>query len=68
MSLCSISLLEDAHETAPERPALQLHLAMAYRDAGRTDEARQLLEALRSRAEAGPELRAQVDETLQTLR
>lgn len=62
----AISLLEDAHRRAPDLEAAQLHLALAYRAAGREDAARPLLEALRARNAASPELRAELDAALAT--
>ncbi len=63
----SISLLEDAHAAAPELPEAQLHLALAYREAGRTHDALRLLSELQSRGGAPPELRAEVHEALTSL-
>ncbi len=63
----SISLLEDAHAAAPGLPDAQLHLALAYRETGRTEDARRLLSELRSRGAEGGELRAEVDEALASL-
>ena len=61
------SLLEKAHDRAPEKPALQLHLARAYTEAGRTDDARRLLLDLRPRTGDQPQLRTQVDEAIAQL-
>jgi tetratricopeptide (TPR) repeat protein len=48
------SLLEEAHARAPEEGEVQLHLALAYRAAGRSDDARRLLVDLEGR-EGSPE-------------
>jgi len=64
----SISVLEDARAAAPELPEAQLHLALAYREAGRVQEAQSLLSDLSSRPDGRPELRRQVDEALDSLR
>jgi tetratricopeptide (TPR) repeat protein len=63
----SISVLEDAHRAAPELPDAQLHLALAYRDAGRTDDARQLLSDLQRSQRGSDALRATTDEALRSL-
>jgi tetratricopeptide (TPR) repeat protein len=63
----AISVLEDAHEGAPELADAQLHLGLAYRDAGRTEEARTLLASVGASASAGPELRASAREALDSL-
>jgi tetratricopeptide (TPR) repeat protein len=63
----SISVLEDAHRAAPELPDAQLHLALAYRDAGRTDDARQLLSDLQQSRRGSDELRVRTDEALRSL-
>jgi tetratricopeptide (TPR) repeat protein len=63
----AISLLEDAHAAAPELPDAQLHLALAYREAGESERARALLADLRSRSGENGELRARVDEALESL-
>jgi tetratricopeptide (TPR) repeat protein len=63
----AVSLLEEAHAGAPDLPEATLHLVLAYAEAGRTDEARVLLEGLRQ-SDAGDEtLRAQVEEALHSL-
>ncbi len=64
----AVSLLEDAHAAAPQIPEIQLHLAQAYRAAGRSEDARRLLSDLEARGSERPELRAQVQETLHSLR
>src|SRR5262249_46470713 len=57
----ALSLLQDAHARAPQLADAQLHLALAYRAAGRSDEAEKLLAALRTRGALSPELRAELD-------
>jgi tetratricopeptide (TPR) repeat protein len=63
----ALSLLEEAHTKAPELPEATLHLAMAYRDTGRTDEARALLVALDADDDTKPQVRAQAREALDSL-
>jgi tetratricopeptide (TPR) repeat protein len=63
----AISVLEDAHEGAPDLADAQLHLAFAYREAGRSAEARPLLEAVGGSEGASPELRARAKEALDAL-
>jgi tetratricopeptide (TPR) repeat protein len=63
----AVPLLEKAHAAAPQVAEIQLHLAEAYRDAGRTQDARRLLGQLRARADTPPELRAGVEEVLASL-
>ena len=63
----SIVLLEEAHAAAPELAEVQLHLALAYREAGGTANARQLLLNLQSRDDEPAELKAQVEEALHSL-
>ena len=60
----AISVLEDAHAGAPDLADAQLHLGLAYRDAGRTAEARTLLAAVGASEAARPELRASAKEAL----
>ena len=48
----ALALLEPAHAALPEHPEVTLHLALAYRDLGRTPEARALLSGLRERSSA----------------
>jgi tetratricopeptide (TPR) repeat protein len=64
----SVPLLEKAHAEAPEAAAVQLHLAMAYRMAGRTDEARQLLTELAAHPDTSPKLKASAEKALASLR
>jgi Flp pilus assembly protein TadD len=61
------SLLEEAHAAAPELAEVQLHLALAHRKAGRTEDARRLLVALEKRGDNSPELGAQIHEALRSL-
>jgi len=61
------SLLEQAHAGAPELAEVQLHLALAHRQAGRKEDARRLLAALAKRTDASPELGARIDEALRSL-
>ena len=63
----AISVLEDAHQGAPDLADAQLHLGLAYRDAGRTDEARTLLAAVGSSESARPGMRASAKEALDAL-
>ncbi len=46
---------------------MTLHLALAYRDAGRTDEARTLLADLQQDADPSDPLQARVEEAMTTL-
>jgi tetratricopeptide (TPR) repeat protein len=62
-----VSLLEAAHEGAPDHPIVQLHLALAYRGAERTDDARRLLLDLQPRTASNRALAAQVDEALRSI-
>ncbi len=62
----SVSLLEEAHGAAPHMPETQLHLALAYREAGRIDQARTLLAALAA-AEGDPAFRTRAEEALDSL-
>ncbi len=64
----AVSLLEDAHAAAPQIAEIQLHLARAYRAAGRSEDARRLLADLEQRGAERPDLRAEVQETLHSLR
>ncbi len=63
----AVSLLEEAHAAAPELPDVTFHLALAYRDTGRGDEARVLLAALQASDAASATLRARVEEVLHSL-
>lgn len=62
----SIALLEDAHQRSPEDGEPQLHLALAYRKADRTEEAQKLLSDLLSRDDADDEIRRQARDALKT--
>jgi Flp pilus assembly protein TadD len=64
----SISLLEDACAAAPDLPDAQLHLALAYREAGRTDSARRLLSDLHSRYDHNAGFRKRIEDALLALR
>jgi tetratricopeptide (TPR) repeat protein len=63
----AVSLLEDAHRGAPQIPEVGIHLAMAYGEAGRGDEARRLLGALESRSDTSEAQRAQINEARDSL-
>lgn len=63
----AISLLEEAHASAPELAEVQLHLALAHREAGRTEDARRLLAALAKRDDVPPALGARIDEAKRSL-
>jgi tetratricopeptide (TPR) repeat protein len=63
----SIALLEKAHVAAPELPAPQLHLALAYRADGRASQARRLLTDLLEGLEAGSPLGAEASAALRSL-
>ena len=63
----AISVLEDAHEGAPDLSDAQLHLALAYVEAGRHGDARPLLAGVRGREGASTELRARAKEALDAL-
>ena len=58
------ALLERAHAADPELAEIQLHLALARREAGRTEEARSLLTELSERKDAPPAVLAQAREAL----
>ena len=62
-----ISLLEDAHASATEKPEVQLHLALAYREAGNVERARELLTDLKERSDGNGALGGQVEEALDSL-
>jgi tetratricopeptide (TPR) repeat protein len=62
----AISLLEGAHERLPDHDEVALHLALAYRDAGRRGEAEDLLVALRREAQSDA-LRTRAEEALASL-
>jgi tetratricopeptide (TPR) repeat protein len=63
----AISLLEEAHAGLPDRGEVTLHLALAYRDAGRTDDARALLTDLQRGDAENQALQARVEEALHSL-
>ncbi len=63
----AVSILEEAHAAAPELPDAVLHLALAYRDTGRTDEARVLLVGLDANGGANEALRVAAREALHSL-
>ena len=55
------------HAGVPDLVEVEFHLALAYRDAGRADDAGQLLAALQKRPHVSDELRARVEEALHSL-
>ena len=57
-------LLEASHALAPNVLDHSFHLAMAYREAGRSEDERRLLEELREQSGLDSQLRAQVEEAL----
>jgi tetratricopeptide (TPR) repeat protein len=57
----AVALLEKARRNAPEAAHPRYHLALAYRESGRTVEARELLNELHESLEPDHELRARVD-------
>ncbi len=63
----AISLLEEAHAGAPGLLDVQLHLALAYREAGRTEEARTLLAVVEKNGSERPDLQARAEEILDSL-
>ncbi len=63
----AVSLLEEAHAGLPELGAVTLHLAIAYRDAGRTTDARTLLVRLQESDAENAALQALVEEALDSL-
>jgi Flp pilus assembly protein TadD len=63
----AVSLLEEAHAGLPELEEVTLHLALAYRDAGRTEDARTLLTALQRGDAEDQALQARVEEALHSL-
>jgi predicted Zn-dependent protease len=63
----AVSLLEDAHRGAPQIPEVGIHLAMAYGQAGRGDDAERLLGALESRPETSEAHRAQINQARDSL-
>ena len=63
----AVALLEQAHESDPELDEVRYHLALAYQAVARPDDARRLLEELRSRVEESDRLYAQAGEALRAL-
>jgi Flp pilus assembly protein TadD len=63
-----VALIERAHEAAPERPTPRLHLALAYRDAGRHSEARALLSGITTHPDLEPALQREAHAVLASLR
>lgn len=63
----SITILEKAREAAPEYRDAQLHLALAYRDAGRPEDARPLLSELAEQTDHADDIRAQAETALRSL-
>ena len=63
----AIGLLEGAHDAAPGMVDAQLHLALAYGEVDRSEDARRLLSDLRAREETNDELRKRIDDALATL-
>jgi tetratricopeptide (TPR) repeat protein len=63
----AVALLEKARSLAPEAAYARYHLAIAYRESGRTGEARELLNELHESLDAGHELRARAGEALASL-
>ena len=63
----AVSLLEEAHAGLPDLAEVTLHLALAYRDAGRTDDARALLTDLQRDDAESEALRARTQEVLDSL-
>jgi Flp pilus assembly protein TadD len=63
----AISLLEDAHAAAPDLNDAALHLALAYRESGRTPEARALLVELKQRSTDNAAMQGKIAEALHSL-
>ncbi len=63
----AVSLLEEAHARLPEMGEVTLNLALAYRDAGRREEARALLTDLQPSVAGNAALEPQVEEALRSL-
>jgi Flp pilus assembly protein TadD len=63
----AISLLEEAQAAAPDLPDATLHLALAYRDAGRTSEARALLTGLQYSGAGHEAMQLKIEEALDSL-
>jgi Flp pilus assembly protein TadD len=64
----AVAVLEKARKAAPEAVETRYHLALAYRDSGRTGEARELLSELHENLDASHELHARVGEAVASLR
>jgi Flp pilus assembly protein TadD len=63
----AVALLEKARRVSPEGADSRYHLAIAYRESGRTSEARQLLEELDENLDDGHELHTRVAEAVASL-
>ena len=63
----SISFLEDARAGAPELEEARIHLALAYRDAGRNSDARAELRQLEASESTAGALRRQAQEVRDSL-
>ena len=63
----AVALLERARDLAPEQASIRLHLALAYRDAGRADESRVLLDPLIAGEAPGSRVGVQAHAALRTL-
>lgn len=63
----SVGLLEEAHAGIPGHPIVQLHLALAYRANGQSEDSRKLLTKLEVESRPNPTLHAQVQEALHSL-
>jgi tetratricopeptide (TPR) repeat protein len=63
----SVALLEKACALDPQLPISQLHLALAYREAGRREDARRLLADLVRRDGVHAEIAGQASEALRSL-
>jgi cytochrome c-type biogenesis protein CcmH/NrfG len=67
MAARAVALLEKAHGRAPEDVEIRYHLALAYRDSGRTGEARELLRELSESLEPSHRFHARVGEAVASL-
>jgi len=63
----SVGLLEEAHTGVPDHPIVTLHLALAYRADGQSENARRLLTDLEAKSRSHPGLHAEVLEALHSL-